>query len=120
MTIFPDINPSPTPPPQKKKKKRKKKKISTKKLIIESNKSSKELHTHNISKLTLFQKLIIKSKYCTYLKSVPKQALIFTCLQHKSFENPVGKGEIARNEHFLLSPHCFLFLCRPFCLLYKN
>ena len=27
----------------------------------------------------------------------------------KSFENNVGKGEIARNEHFLLFPHCFSF-----------
>ena len=25
----------------------------------------------------------------------PKQALAFTCLQHKSFENTMGKGEIA-------------------------
>ena len=28
--------------------------------------------------------------------------------QHKSFENTVGKGEIARNEQFLLFPQCFL------------
>ena len=26
------------------------------------------------------------------------------CLQYKSFENTVGKGEIARNEQFLLFP----------------
>ena len=32
----------------------------------------------------------------------PKQALVFTCLQYKSFENTVGKGEIARYEQFLL------------------
>ena len=38
----------------------------------------------------------------------PKQALIFTCLQFKPFENTVGKGEIARNEQFLLFPQCFL------------
>ena len=38
----------------------------------------------------------------------PKQALVFTCLQYKSFENTAGKGEIARNEQFLLFPHCFL------------
>ena len=37
----------------------------------------------------------------------PKQALVFTCLQYKSFENTVGKGEIARNEQFLLFPHVF-------------
>ena len=29
-------------------------------------------------------------------------SLIFTCLQHKSFENTVGKGEIVHNEQFLL------------------
>ena len=37
----------------------------------------------------------------------PKQALVFTCLQYKSFENNVGKGEIARNEQFLLFPTVF-------------
>ena len=26
-----------------------------------------------------------------------KQDLVFMCLQYKFFENPVGKGEIARN-----------------------
>ena len=29
------------------------------------------------------------------------------CLQYKSFENTVGKGEIARNEQFLLFPSVF-------------
>ena len=38
----------------------------------------------------------------------PKQALVFTCLHYKSFENTAGKGEIARDEHFLLFPQCFL------------
>ena len=38
----------------------------------------------------------------------PKQALFFTCLQYQTFENTVGKGEIARNEQFLLFPQCFL------------
>ena len=28
--------------------------------------------------------------------------------QHAAFENIVGKGEIARNEQFLLLPQCFL------------
>ena len=32
----------------------------------------------------------------------------FKCLRYKSFENTVGKGEIARNEQFLLFPQCFL------------
>ena len=36
-----------------------------------------------------------------------KQALDFTCLQYKSFENNVGKQEIACNEQSLLFPQCF-------------
>ena len=35
-------------------------------------------------------------------------------LQYKSFENTVGKGEIACNEQFLLFPQCFLPTLRPF------
>ena len=37
----------------------------------------------------------------------PKQALDITCQQYKSFENTVGKGEIACYEQFLLFPQCF-------------
>ena len=37
-----------------------------------------------------------------------------TCLQYKPFENTVGKGEIARNELFLLFPQCFLPFLRTF------
>ena len=40
----------------------------------------------------------------------PKQALVFTCLQFKSFENTVGKGEIARHKQFLPFPQCFLHI----------
>ena len=42
------------------------------------------------------------------LTGFPKQALVFMCLQYKSFEIIVGKGEIARHEQFLLFPQCFL------------
>ena len=45
----------------------------------------------------------------------PKQALGFMCLQYKSFENTVGKGEMARNEQFLLFPQCFLPVWKTFC-----
>ena len=45
----------------------------------------------------------------------PKQALDFMCLHYKSFENTVGKEEIARNEQFLLFPQCFLPVWRTFC-----
>ena len=31
----------------------------------------------------------------------------------QAFENTVGKGEIARNEQFLLFPQCFLKACFP-------
>ena len=44
----------------------------------------------------------------TLLYAFPKQALVFMCLQYKSFENTAGKGEIAHNEQFLLLPQCFL------------
>ena len=36
------------------------------------------------------------------------------CLQYKSFENTLGKGEIARNEQFLLFQQCFLTIWRVF------
>ena len=44
-----------------------------------------------------------------------KQALVFTCLQYKSSENTKGKGEIARNEQFVLYLQCFLPVWRTFC-----
>ena len=37
------------------------------------------------------------------------------CLPNKSFENIVGKGEIAINEQFLLFSQCFLPVWRAFC-----
>ena len=53
-------------------------------------------------------------KFCRLVKNspFPKQALVFICLQYKSMENTVRKGEIARNEQFLLFPRCFLPICR--------
>ena len=48
----------------------------------------------------------------------PKELLVFTCLQYKSFENTVGKGGIARYEQFLLFPQCFLPILRAFCLFH--
>ena len=40
--------------------------------------------------------------------TISQTSLVFTCLQYKPFENTVEKGEIARNEQFLLFPKCFL------------
>ena len=34
------------------------------------------------------------------------------CMQYESFENTMGKGEIAWNEQFLLFPQCFLSIWR--------
>ena len=50
----------------------------------------------------------------------PKQALVFTCLQYKSFENTVGKGKTARNEQFLLFPQCFLPIWITYCHFHYN
>ena len=48
------------------------------------------------------------------------QALVFTWLQYKSFENTMGKGEIARYEQFLLFPQCFLPIWRTSCYFHQN
>ena len=42
------------------------------------------------------------------------------CLQYKSFENTVGKGEIARNKQFLLFPQFFLSIWKTFCHFFIN
>ena len=49
----------------------------------------------------------------------PNQTLVFTCLSYKTFENTVGKGEMARNEQFLLFPKCFLPIWRALCHFYQ-
>ena len=54
-------------------------------------------------------------KWFCLVNPFPKQARVFMCLQYKPIENTVGKGEIARNEQFLLFPQCFLPICRTFC-----
>ena len=43
-------------------------------------------------------------------KPVPTQRHLSTPLGNKPFENTVGKGEIARNEQFLLYTQCFLLM----------
>ena len=48
-------------------------------------------------------------------KPFPTQAIVFTCLEYQSLENTVRKGEIARNEQFLLFPQCFLSVWRTLC-----
>ena len=77
--------------------------------------SSADLYRPSSSRLQK-QKLYIWSGQ--RLTGFPKQALNFMCLQYKSFEITVGKGEIARNEQFILFPQCFLPFWRPLCLFY--
>ena len=52
-------------------------------------------------------------------KPSPNQALVFMCLQYKSFENTVEKGEIAHNKQFHLFLQCFLPVQRTFCHFYQ-
>ena len=65
-----------------------------------------------------------KNDYYIYMKvlliylhslTLSKTSPGFTCLQYKSFENTVGKGEIACNEKFLLFLQCFLSVWITFC-----
>ena len=46
---------------------------------------------------------------------IPTPRRLLTPLGNKPFENTVGKGEIARNEQFLLFPQCFLPVWITFC-----
>ena len=57
--------------------------------------------TKIISYCLLFNK---KIQEIIFLKPIPTQSHLLTPLANKPFENTVGKGEIARNEHFLLCP----------------
>ena len=44
----------------------------------------------------------------------PKQALVFTCLHYKSFENTGEKEKLLLKSNFSFSPKCFLPLWRTF------
>ena len=62
--------------------------------------------------------------YCEYQSprhayAFPKQALVFTRLQYKSFENTVGEGEMAFYEQFLF-PQCFLPIWQTFLPFSSN
>ena len=50
----------------------------------------------------------------------PRNDTFLTPLGRKPFENTVGKGEIARNEQFLLFPQCFLPVWITFCHFHQN
>ena len=61
----------------------------------------------NKKKMSFDKELILgpNGQYKGY--AFPKQAHVFTCLQYKSLENNVRKGEIANNEQFLFSHSVF-------------
>ena len=71
----------------------------------------------NLAREPKGNRIISRAESAT-LNSFP--ALVFTCLQYKSFEKTVGKGEIARNEHFLLFLQYFLPIWRTFCHFYQT
>ena len=54
------------------------------------------------------EKQRVTATVATLLNPFPNKPWFFTCLQYKTFENTVGKGEIAHDEQFLLFPQCFL------------
>ena len=81
--------------------------------MIKPATSCSKIHysTHWITFLgsRLFQKLkFFSGRVETIINHFTNKPLVFKCLPYKSFENNVGKGEIARKEQFLLFPHCFL------------
>ena len=58
--------------------------------------------------LVAFLMEVIKTKCCHENDSLfTPQILVLTHQQQTTFENIVGKGEIARNEQFLFLPQCF-------------
>ena len=62
----------------------------------------------------------LKFRHLVECLPFPNQALIFRCLQCKSFENTVGKGDIASNKQFLLFPQCFFPVWRTFCHVHPS
>ena len=72
--------------------------------------------------------MLFNSGRCEKSKQPPLRTRLFSVLSgialylsqtspgfYVSFENTVGKGEIARNEQFLLFPKCFPPVKRTFC-----
>ena len=49
------------------------------------------------------------------IQPIPRQRHILMPLGNKLFENTVGKGEITRNDQFLLFQQCFLPIWITFC-----
>ena len=56
-------------------------------------------YQHFLLRQQCFQKFIPQSHCVMKGKPFPKQTLVFMCLPYKSFENTVGKGEIAHSVY---------------------
>ena len=52
--------------------------------------------------------MVVKWESLINNKPFTTQSRLLTTLKKKPFENDVGKGENAGNQHFLLFPQCFL------------
>ena len=48
------------------------------------------------------------------------QSRLLTTLNYRNFENTVGKGENAGNQHFLLFPQCFLPFSNQISIFHPN
>ena len=59
--------------------------------------------------------LILNFSLANTFNPFPHNDTFLMPLGNKPFETTVGKGEIARNEQFLLFPHCFLPVWITFC-----
>ena len=57
----------------------------------------------------------MKEEHLSLILTLSQTSPSFYVSAVQVFENTVGKGEIARNEQFLLFPQCFLPVCRTFC-----
>ena len=55
-----------------------------------------------------FSFLVPYKRQIPSLKSLPHKPRFLMMLKKRAFENIVGKGENAGNQHFLLFPQCFL------------
>ena len=66
--------------------------------------NEKMLVTTMSSKEILTESLKLRNFFLTHSHTMTP----FDAPGNKRFENTVGKGEIARNEQFLLFPQCFL------------
>ena len=88
------------------------------------------MYLHMIANVNLYKTLFFRNKLLPtilikqhefqFTQVFPKQALVFTCLQYKFFENTVGKGEIAHYKQFLLFSPCFLPIWRIVCHFQKT